>query len=179
VLCDYGVYLTLVKPLLPMLRGALGTPAETIRAIGRAVRMFGEALADCPVEAGQPDTTAAVASARILSSKGALLAPPENQIEARRAGVTALVRLLGELGDATNAMITARHRAQYSPLTSRLQRELAQLLHVMLGVYVNELDASATLPEWYARVAATRFVDPERDEVLRLSVRQQMCCAWR
>jgi hypothetical protein len=44
----------------------------------------------------------------------------------------------------------------------------------MQGVYVHELDPSEALPEWYARVAATRLVDRDRDEVLRLSLRQQM-----
>jgi hypothetical protein len=161
--CDYGHFQELVREQLGLTR-APGTPPERLRAIGRRLVAFTEALAACPLAPGEPEATIAAVLAR---DPAPLFAPPD---EARvNAGRTILAGIAGELLErASTAIASALSR---SALGARLAREIAQLLHLVEATTA----PGAELDEYYREIASQRLAEPaDVDEVLTISMRQQL-----
>lgn len=146
---DYGIFLRFTTAATTLVRRKLGTASETLMAIGRCLDALAVATARCPIEPGQPD--AIVGAVLAINGASWYRAPRE---EAVVAGTRAIGELLGALRAAIDG-------GQTGTAVSRM-RELAVLLEQAEGAIAADGRSS------------TMAADAEVDEVLRLSMRQQL-----
>jgi Fe-S-cluster containining protein len=175
-LCDYGYFLPVQSVLCDLVALRTGTATETVLAAARYVRAWAEALAACPLRPGEPELT----MAGLLAVEVRTLYPgpggaPAPSAEALRAGAAEIAAITYDIMTALSNQIA---RAQPSPrdlLTARLARELAQVLHVVHTLAAaRAAPESAAVPDYYREIAAVPAGGDEIEEILRISMRQQL-----
>jgi Fe-S-cluster containining protein len=165
VACDFAWFLRFTTMATTLIKRRLGTAPTTLQALGRALAALTAALAACPLEPGQPDEIVTRTFAGDAAHWYGAPAPA-----AEHAGAAAIAdvvaALLAEVNRGVNA---ARTAAQ--PSAERLLVEIAPILEV-LGQTSAALSSVGDAP--IGAVAAVEVRDPEVDDVLRLSMRQQL-----
>lgn len=170
---DFGYFLDLQHAWCDLVALGRGGALGTLLAIARLGREVFEALAACPLEAGEPEATAARAIAtdpRLLYSgpQGGALTEPE-----RARAAQGIAQAAGALLQALRARIAMAAPSPHDFLSDRQARELGQVLHIVHLVAANRADAAAQpLPDFYQQIAAVPADAPELDELFRLSFRQ-------
>jgi Fe-S-cluster containining protein len=166
-LCDYGYFVAAQSVLCDLVALGRGRAAETVVAAGRLLRRFIDALTACPLEAGEPQRTAAAA---LALDPDRLYAPAATPAAEGLAGIAAVA------ADLMRELASVISMAQLTPrdiLTARLGREIAQVLHIVQTIAAHRADPAATpLPAYFAELAAVPADDPEVEAVLRISLRQ-------
>lgn len=151
--CDYGIALDFGKTAMALVKANVGTAGTTLAAIGDGLYRLRAALARCPLEPGQPDR----AVAETLASSASWGMAPGNQDE--RIGAVALAGLIESIRAAIADEPTAAWRPDL-PIVGEIVRLLA---------FTAEGARAAA-----AGIAPVRADDPDIDDVLRLSLRQQL-----
>ncbi len=166
--CDYGHYLRFTTMATTLIKRKLATVLATLQAIGRGLAALAAALAACPLEPGQPD---AIVAHTLADDPARWYGDPAP--EAARAGAAAISEVAACLLHSVVGGIGAA-AAESGAMSARLLREIAPLLHVIAHVS-GALGATAPPPDaHYRAIAAVEAREPEIDEVLRLSMRQQL-----
>jgi Fe-S-cluster containining protein len=156
--CDYGHFLSLTRANLALIDAGIGSAGETLRAVGRQTRHLTTRLGTCPIVPGEPDAT--VADALSLPPASWYEAPAAVEISEACARVSALAGLLA---------------AAVTDGGTRLHGQLATLLGLVQRVNAHAAAPAETpLIAEDRRVARVQPAHPELDEVLRLSLRQQV-----
>jgi Fe-S-cluster containining protein len=167
--CDYGHYDRFVKTALRLVRAGAGTAPETLRAISRGVRGFAQILRSFPLVAGEPDASIG----RFLDLDPLRWYDGEPPDERVREGALRYAEVFTTfLMSATNKLST--EVPGKGKLSLPLVREAAQLFHLCAGAAARAGDESFAVDEYLLKVAAVPVDDPEVDELLRLSLRQQL-----
>lgn len=167
--CDYGHFDRFVKHALRLTKAGLGTAPETLRAVGRGVRGFAQVLRSFPLEPGQPD---AAIDAFLAGDPAAWYRgePPEEQV---RAGALLYSELFSALLMACSMKIS-HQLPSHGYMALPIIRESAQLFHICVGAIARVGDPTFELDPYVAGVADVRVAHPEIDDVLRMSLRQQL-----
>jgi Fe-S-cluster containining protein len=168
--CDYGHFVPLQEALCDLLGAGIGSAGQTLCAAGRLLQAFQGALAECPLRAGEPDRTVA----EVLGTAPAVLYAPPDQAT-RQAGLEAIAEIAGDLLREVGFRIAAAENL-LQPLTSLMNvRQFAAVIHTVRLLAADRAGLmDYELPEPFAAVARTRAGDPELDQVMRLSLRQQL-----
>ena len=157
---DYGLFLRVTTAATSLIKRNLGGASETLGAVGRCLAALALTLRSCPLEPGQPDDTIG----RVLALDGTTwYAPPDPDAAAR--GLRVLGVLLADLARTATAVVETGTALATAPRF----RDLAVLLEHTAA----RLAAAEAPPAAGARAADVAEL-AEVDEVLRLSMRQQL-----
>jgi|GEM_PF-2779807 len=165
---DFWFHARLQRSLLELINANLGTPASTLQVVGRAYHSALQALAACPFEAGAPETLV-----EELATRPPLpfYEPSSDPIEVSH-GTTVLATICTRLLERGARRLAERQEEGEHPLSQPLGRELMQLLH-LLRVAALARDGAMDDP-YIAELLAVPIFGADCDEVLRLSLRQQL-----
>jgi Fe-S-cluster containining protein len=167
--CDFGHFDRLLKAALGLVKRGLGSASETLRAISRGARGFAGVLRSFPLEAGEPDASLD----RFFEPDAARWYEGEPTEETVRAGAAFYAEVFGALL-ASAANVLGEELPKTGHLSLRLVREGAQLFHLCASATTMALDPAAPIDEYLVKALAVPVSDPEVDEVLRISLRQQL-----
>jgi Fe-S-cluster containining protein len=165
---DYGYWLGFADLAMRHVdRGEASAPAA-LSAIAAGARRFAQRLEAYPLGPGEPDATLLALVGEAPSSW--LPAAPD----LREAGA----KLRGLCGDLLEVLASGIHARVNAPggrwWSARLVREATQVVHLAQGAAARLADPELVLDAYYAEVASVTTDDPSVDEVLRLSLRQQL-----
>jgi hypothetical protein len=166
---DFGYVQPFLRAAVEEVGAAHGGAPETLRALGRRLRALVTALGGCALSPEAP--TAAVAE--VLAQPTAPFYADDEE-EELKVGAGILSRVALALADHATGIIGHAHFETKEFYTARQSREVMEPLHLLASVAGHRADPSLELPEYYASMAAVSVEDPQLDEVLRMSMRQQL-----
>jgi hypothetical protein len=166
---DFGYLQPLLRASVDEVMARLGSAPESLRAVGRRLEALVQALRGCPFEPAAPTA----ATAAVLARPSRDFFAPELPA-ARHAGFAALARVAGALIGTVTEIIGQAHVESSEFYTARQSREVMEPLHLCASLAAHAADPAVQLSDYYREVAALPVDDPEVDEVLRLSLRQQL-----
>ncbi len=168
--CDFGHLDRFVKAAMALVRARVGSAAETLRAIGRGARGFAAVLRGFPLEAGQPDA----AISRFVEGDGASWYAAEPATPALAGAALELAEIFAALLATAGNALGREAAASSRYLGLRLVCAGAQLFHLAQAAGRRAAEPDLELDPHLRSVLAVPVADAEVDEVLRLSLRQQL-----
>ena len=165
---DFWYQSRLQRSLLELVRAGIGTPASTLQAAGRAYHSALQALAACPFEANAPEALVEELATR----------PPLPFYEADTDpmevshGTTVIATICTRLLERGARRLAERQEEGEHPLSQPLGRELMQLLHLLRTAALAR--EGAIEDPYLAELLAVPIFGADCDEVLRISLRQQL-----
>ena len=167
--CDFGHFDRFVKVALELVKQGRGTALETLRAISRGARAFAGVLRSFPLEAGEPESSIE----RFLEGGTDRWYDGEPDEQLVKTGALTYSEIFAALLVGSSHVLAAE-LPDRGHLSLRLVRESAQLFHLCSAATSLEVDATMEIPEFLRGALAVTLSDPAVDEVLRLSLRQQL-----
>jgi len=167
--CDFGHFDRFVKVALGLVKTGPGTALETLRAISRGARAFAGVLRTFPLEAGEPEASIE----RFLeggSDRWYEGQPSEDTVSSGAVYYSEIFASL--LMAASNVLATELPKSGH--LSLRLVREAAQLFHLCSAATSIGVDATLEIGDYLRGALAVKLTDPTVEEVLRMSMRQQL-----
>lgn len=169
---DFGWFLELQAALTVLISKRIGDATATVVAIGRMVRAFFDALAECPVAPGEPDATVERVLGREPGEWYAEPARPSPEGCLAIAGTATRVRRAIE-EEVTGGNQELRELTRHWLVSGRAASEGMSVLHFVESVAAAAANPAAfPLFDWYAKAAAVPLLDPELAEAHRVSLRQ-------
>ncbi len=166
---DFGYLQPILRVAVDELEKPPAGAPEMLRAYARRTRALVQALSNCAVEPG--GATSAV-DELVARGPQPFLAPASE--EAFRRGAAAQARLLAAFAHAVTMIITYEHHQSGEYYSGRQSKEIFPILHLAEEVASHLADPQFPLSD-YAREVAEVSVDvPDADDVLRLSLRNQL-----
>jgi len=156
---DYAVFLRFTTAATTLVKRTIGTACETLMAVGNGLDAMIEAMADCPLEQGQPD---AIVSDVLASDAASWYRTPP--IETALVGTRAWSELFRALAAAARA---ALDRGE----THASAHELIELFERMAALLLTDSLVAVAPPR---AVSGAPSMRSEIDQALRISMRQQL-----
>jgi Fe-S-cluster containining protein len=171
---DFGHYLTLARSFLDVAREGRASAPATLRAIGRALAAALPVLASIELRAGEPDATVAALAARDWAP---FFEEPDDAAAIAR-GAAAVERIVARLLEAAAARLAKVRSAtaegvEYA-MGPQLPGELCEILVVMQLAARAVVAGAPPADPYFGQILGIAVGDAECDEVLRLSIRQQL-----
>lgn len=169
--CDHGHFVLLQDALCEICAAGAGTAGQTLLAMWRLMLAFRDALAACPLAPGEPDRTVREVLGRARAPEALYEGPARDEVQ---EGLCAIAEVAGDLLREIGFFLAKVEGtgAQGAFRDTRRFAEVAHVVRLVAGDRGGLMDWP--LPEDYARIAAVPAEDPELDQVLRLSFRQQI-----
>lgn len=169
--CDHGHFTRLQDALCEVCATGVGTAGQTLLAMWRLMQAFRDALGACPLAPGEPDRTVAEVLAQARRPEGLYGDPAPAEVQ---EGLCAIAEVAGDLLREIGFFL-ARVEGTGTQGAFRDTRRFADVAHIVRLVTGDRGGLMDwPLPEEYARIAGVPAEDPELDQVLRLSFRQQI-----
>jgi len=171
---DFGHYLRLVRSFLDVAREGQASAPETLRAIGRALSSALDELAAIEPRAGEPDATIA----RLAARPWAPLVEAPADAAAIARGAATVERIAGRLLEAAYARLAAGRTAATDGVTYAMGPQLpGELCELLVALQIAARAVATGEPPgdpYFGQILGIAVGDAECDEVLRLSIRQQL-----
>ena len=168
--CDFGHFDRFAKQALELVDANRGTAPETLRAISRGARGLAGVLRAFPLEAGQPeralDDFLAIDPVRWYEGE-----PGEDTV---RSGSLFFSEIFAALLIGASNALSREQPSRTGQVSLRLVHEGARLFHLCSAATSLAVDPTMELGAEVLAILAVPVTDPAVDEVLRISLRQQL-----
>jgi len=166
---DYGYWLGFADCAMRHVDQGTASAPSSLSAIAAGARRLAGMLREYPLGPGEPEHTVLA----LVNEPPASWLPAS--VDLRAAGA----KLRELCGDLLQIMAIGIHARVNEPgvgrwWSARLVREATQIVHLAQGAAARIADPEVALDAYYAEVTAVTTDDPAVDEVLRLSLRQQL-----
>ncbi len=158
--CDYGHILRWLRAALALIKLHRGDPATTLRAIGEGFRVLTTAALELPIGPGEPERTITA----VVNGIESWYRPPADD-EAIQRGAQVIASAAAELHTA----IATMYAIEPGPA-----EELNDLVAEVGALATALADPSHPLPARLVEISAVTAGGPDVEEVLRISLRQQL-----
>jgi Fe-S-cluster containining protein len=166
---DFGYLQPLLRVAVDELEKPPAGAPEMLRAFARRTEGITQALKTCALSPEGPEQAVAELVAR---GPAPYLAPAPP--EAVRAGAAALGQVVRALARAVTVIISYDHQQSTELYSGRQSKELIPILHLVEEVAAHLADPGFALSDYAREVAEIVLDDRDVEDVLRLSLRNQL-----
>jgi Fe-S-cluster containining protein len=167
VAVDFGYVQPVLRAAVEELRTPRAGAPELLRALARRLSALSRGLQSCPLTPSGP--TQALEAVLSPSPPDDCLRPGDS-----REGAAAVARIAVQTARAVTEIISENHLARDEHYSGRQSKELIPILQMLAELAAHRADPSLELSPYAREVAAVDATDPELDEVLCISLREQL-----